>query len=294
MDADKTPISLQDRFVDLMARAILGTALLLPYPTRVAFAGWAVSRLVAPVAGWRRRVRENLALVLPDLPKADVERITRNVADNVGRTLIEIYSGDEFIQRVMASPIEGPGVAALNAAREAGRPIVLVTAHFGNYDAVRAKLSRIGFPMGALYRPMKNTAFNVHYLRAISAIAEPLFATDGRGIGGLVRHLKDGGLIGIVADVAAWKAPLLKFFGKPAHTPLSAADWAIKYGAELIPVFGLRQPDGLTFRIHVAEPIAHTTPEEMMQRYNDAVEDLVRQFPDQWFWIHRRWKTRGT
>ena len=147
--------------------------------------------------------------------------------------------------------------------------------------------------MGALYRPMRNRAFNTHYLSAISTIATPVFPTDARGIAGLVRHLKEGGIIGIVADVASRKAPRLSFFDRDAHTPVSAADWAVRYDAEMIPIFGLRQPDGLTFRIHVGAPIPHGDPGEMMQRYNDTVEEIVRQDPDQWFWIHRRWKQAG-
>jgi KDO2-lipid IV(A) lauroyltransferase len=85
-------------------------------------------------------------------------------------------------------------------------------------------------------------------------------------------------------------APLLPFFGKPAHTPVSAAEWAAKYDALLVPIFGLREPDGMSFRIHVEEPIHHGEPEDMMQRYNDVVEAVVRDNIDQCFWIHRCWK----
>ena len=286
-------ISLADRVQNWTARAILGGALLLPYRARVRLVGWVFSRLVAPIAGWRKRVRNNLDHVAPDLTGPEREHIVRRVADNVGRTLIEIYSGEDFIAYTKGSAIVGPGKAALEAARAEGKPMVLVTAHLGNYDAVRGKLSREGYPMAALYKPMKNAAFHENYLKAISTIAEPVFPTDRAGIAGLVKHLKDGGIIGIVADVASTRAPLLEFFGKPAHTPLSAAEWAAKYDAVMIPVFGLRQPDGFTFSIHVAEPIPHGDAETMMQRYNDTVEAVVRDHMDQWFWIHRRWKLSG-
>lgn len=282
--------SLTDRLQNWAARVVLGGALLLPYRARVRLVGWVVSRVVAPLAGWRKRIRNNLAYVAPDLPGAERESIVRRVADNVGRTLIEIYSGEDFVAYTRGSEIDGPGRSALEAARDAGRPMVLVTAHLGNYDAVRGKLSREGYPMAALYKPMKNAAFHANYLKAISTIAEPVFPTDRAGIAGLVKHLKDGGIIGIVADVASTNAPVLEFFGKPAHTPLSAADWAARYDAVMVPVFGLRQPDGFSFRIHVAEPIPHGDPAEMMQRYNDTVEEVVRDHMDQWFWIHRRWK----
>lgn len=285
--------SFRDRLVNLSARGLIGLALVLPYPWRVALVGRVTRHVIAPLAGWRTRIRDNLAFAMPDLLKPEVERIVREVCDNVGRTLIEIYSGDEFVRRILASPIEGPGLKALERARAAGRPVVLVTAHLGNYDAVRGKLSRIGYPMGALYRPMQNRPFNAHYVGAIEAIAAPVFPTDARGIAGLIRHLKEGGIIGIVADVGSRKAPVLSFFGQSAHTPLSAAEWALKHDAEMIPIFGLRQPDGLSFRIVAADAIPHGSAEDMMQSYNDTVEDLVRRDPGQWFWIHRRWKRRG-
>ena len=140
---------------------------------------------------------------------------------------------------------------------------------------------------------MSNALFNAHYVRAISAISEPIFSTEARGVAGLMRHLRKGGMIGIVCDVGSRKAPRLTFFGQTAHTPLTAAEWALKYDAALIPAFGLRQKDGLSFRLHIAEEIPASTPEIMMQSYNDTVEALVREMPDQWFWVHRRWKQAG-
>ena len=283
-------VSFSDRVQNAFSRTILGGALLLPYGLRVRLFGRIMSSIVAPLAGWNKRVHGNLKYVHPEMSIAERKRIARAVSDNVGRTLIEIYSGEEFVAHALPSPIEGPGLPALKTARAEGRPIVLVTAHLGNYDAVRSKLSREGYPMAAHFRPMKNTLFHKHYLKAISTIAEPVFPTDGKGIASLIRHLKQGGIIGIVADVGSTRAPLLRFFDKPAHTPLSAAEWAVKYDALMIPVFGLRQPDGLTFRLHVSDAIPNSDPAEMMQAYNDVVEKVVREYPEQWFWVHRRWK----
>jgi len=282
-------ISVRDHIQNTFARCVITIALVLPYKTRVRLVGWVVSALVAPIAGWRTRIRTNLQLAVPELSKQEVERIVRGVCNNVGRALIEIYSGEEFLAHVESSPFVGPGVDAFNAFRESHRPMVLITAHIGNYDAVRGTLARQGLAMAALYKPMSNKAFNKHYVSAISTIGQPVFSLGGRGVTGLIRHLKDGGTIGIVGDVMRYAGPLLSFFGQPAHTPVSAAEWAVTYNAPLIPVFGLRNPDGFTFRLHVAEPIPHGTPEEMMQAYNDAVEAVVRDNMDQWFWIHRRW-----
>ena len=283
-------MGIRDHIQNLAARALIGLARLLPYRARVRFTGWVFAKAVAPIAGWKARVRRNLAKVMPNLPGAEVERIADRVANNVGRTLIEIYSGDEFLNMVSDTPFVGPGVEAFAAARAEQKRMILVTAHIGNYDVVRGRLARDGLQMAALYKPMRNVAFNRQYVDAISGIAQPVFPTGRAGVSGLVRHLKQNGCIGIVADVSKLNAPLLSFFGEPAHTPISAAEWAVKYDALLIPIFGLRESDGTSFRIHVEEPIPHGDPANMMQLYNDVVEAVVRDNIDQWFWIHRRWK----
>ena len=283
-------MGIRDHIQNFAARTLIGLARLFPYRTRVRFAGRVMAKAVAPIAGWKERVRRNLAKVMPDLPAAEMERIADRVCNNVGRTLIEIYSGEEFLRTVANTPFVGPGVEAFEAAREEQKRMVLVTAHIGNYDVVRGRLARDGLEMAALYKPMRNEVFNRRYVDAISGIARPVFPTDRAGISGLVRHLKEKGCIGIVADVSNLSAPQLSFFGKPAHTPLSAAEWAVKYDALLVPIFGLREADGMRFRIHIEEPIPHGDPADMMQRYNDVLEVAIRDNIDQWFWIHRRWK----
>lgn len=274
----------------VFASGLIRLALLLPYRTRIRLFGWLVATVGGPLLGWKRRVRDNLALVMPELPKDEVERIATRVCNNAGRTLIEIYSGEEFLRHVTGTPIAGPGAAALEQGMAEGRRMVLVTAHLGNYDVIRGELSRRGLQIAAIYKPMAIQAFNQHYVDAISAISEPVYPVDRAGVSNLVRHLKSGGSIGIVADVNSFQGAVLSFFDQPAHTALSAAEWTLKYDALMIPVFGVRQKDGLSFRIHVEEPVAAGTPEEMMQRYNDVVEKVVRDNCDQWFWIHRRWK----
>jgi KDO2-lipid IV(A) lauroyltransferase len=85
----------------------------------------------------------------------------------------------------------------------------------------------------------------------------------------------------------------LTFFGHPARTTLSAAEMALKYNALVLPVFGVRQPDGYGFRAIIQDEIPHGSAEDMAQAMNDALEAMVRQHPEQWFWVHRRWKQRG-
>lgn len=283
----KTP---GDFLTYLMIRAIIGLAMLLPYRWRVPLAGWIVSRLVAPIAGYSKRVRTNLAYVMPDLPKAEVKRLVRAVPDNAGRTLIEVWSGKAFTSRFSQASLTGPGVAALKEAHATGRSVVLITGHIGNYDAPRAALIAAGFPVGALYREMNNGYFNPHYVAAISGIGEPVFPRGRRGLLALIKFLRSGGMAGFLNDIYMWDGADLQFFGKPAPTALSAAELALKYDALVVPVYGLRTASGLDFEVRCEAPIAHTDAKSMTQAMNDNLEAIVRDHMDQWFWIHRRWK----
>ena len=288
--ADHPPFNLRHWLQDRALRGLIWLLLRLPYRWRVPLCGWVLSRVIAPLAGYRKRIRDNLALVLPDLPKAEVERIVRAVPDNVGRTVIEIYSGAEFVAHAVGNPLTGAGVAALEEAHKVGRPVILVTGHFGNYDASRAALIARGYRVGALYMPMVNRHFNEHYVRAISGVGTPLFPRGRAGLGAMVRHLRSGGMLGMLVDQHMRHGEGLTFFGQEALTALSAAELALKYDALLVPTYAVRKPDGLSFDIIVEPPIPHGTPEAMTQVLNDSLEALVRQHLDQWFWIHRRWK----
>ncbi len=287
----KTPRNrIADRSTDLALRAMIRLALLLPYRWRVPLFGWVAAHLVAPLAGYRRRIRANLAHVLPDLPQAEIRRLCREVPDNVGRTVIEFYSIEAFAERMRSAEIRGPGLAALQAAQAAGKPAILVSGHFGNYQAVRVALRERGWTVAGLYRPMNNPYFNRHYVETTAQLGKPLFARDRRGMAGLVKHLREGGVTGILIDQYFGQGADVSFFGKTAPTATSVAEMALKYDAALIPAYGIRQPDGISIEIALEEPVAHTDAVTMTQACNDSLEAQVRRHMGQWFWVHRRWK----
>lgn len=282
-----------DWITNLVASALIRLALLMPYERRVPFFGWVIARLIAPLAGYTRRAETQLALIWPDMPPDRRRAIAQACCDNFGRTLIENYSRAGFRARVEHGTLSGEGLAALERARADKRPVLFVTGHFGNFEAPRQALTNRGYLIGGFYRPMSNALFNEHYQGTMTDMSGPVFAQGRKGLAGFVRFLRGGGMATILYDVRASAYPDFDFLGLPAPTSTSAAEMALKYDALLLPYFGTRRENGLDFDMEIEAPIPHSDPATMTREMNARLEAHVRAHPEQWFWVHRRWKKRA-
>jgi len=137
---------------------------------------------------------------------------------------------------------------------------------------------------------MANPYFNAHYAQTMTAWGGPVFAQGRKGTIGFARHLAKGGMGTLLFDVHNAAGVAIPFLGQPAMTATSAADLALRYQAIVVPYFATRRPDGLRFDIDVQRPIASDTPAAMMAELTARLDAKVTQHPEQWFWVHRRWK----
>ena len=293
----QTPVptpSKSERAVHFVSNALIygliRLALALPYRIRVRMIGGLLSHVLGPLAGYRRRAMAHIAHVYPDMDTETRKALATACLNNAGRTLIENYSTKDMLARMKDHPVTGPGLDALKQAQDAGRPVILVTGHFGNYEATRAALVSHGFAIGGLYRDMANPYFNAHYVKTMEAFGGPVFPQGRKGTAGFVRHLKAGGQLVLLFDQHVFHAPVLDFLGHPARTSTSAADLALRFDALLIPFYGIRQPDGFGFETTLEAPIAHSDALTMTQAMNDSISARIRANPAQWFWVARRWR----
>ena len=274
-------------------KAIFFGLTLLPFRQRRRLLGWIMAHVIAPVAGYRKRIRENLDHVWPDLAPARRDALAKDVARNIGYTICELTSPQDLLRMARETKLTGPGLAALEEAQRNGRPAIVVSGHFGNYDIVRAGMIAHGFNVGALYRHMNNPYFHEFYLNNISTIGQPLFERGRPGLGDMVRHLKSGGFLAALFDVRARQGVQMPFFGQPALTATSMAELALRYDAILVPFFGTRLPNGAGFTAEIEAPIPHSDPETMTIALNQALEVRIDKHPEQWFWVHNRWRDAG-
>lgn len=282
----------QDRLSDLALRAFVGAVHLLPVRLRMDLVGWIVRRVIAPPLGWYKRAEANIDHVWPGLPAAEKRRIATQAIDNLGRAIIENYDPQEMKRRGSAFPVTGPGLPILEQARAEGRPVLLISGHYGSPVCARSALVARGFQVAGLLRPLANPFSNARYIQNYKDVAEPVFEQGRRGTMDLLKHIRGGGIAAMAFDVFESSGPAIDFLGQPAPTALSPAEIAVKTGALLIPYFGIRRADRYGFDAVIEEPIPHGAPIDMMREATRRLEARIQDDPGQWMWTHRRWKPK--
>lgn len=287
--AEDRPLSLQEG-AELFGFRLM-QALILPFgpATRSSIAGWLGRSLGPLVPSFRKRVYDNLDLVAPEVGAAERRRLLADVFDNFARTAVEYDRLPALYRRAKDFKVEG--LEHLQAAQaQAGGRLVLVSAHLGNWEAIRAVAALHGVELAIIYRAFNNPAVDRACYRLITSTGQPAFHKGRDGARALFKHVRSGKGAMILVDQRAGGAPLVDFMGRPTETSLAAAQLARTLKAPLLPAVGFRE--GGTFRVRFEPPVPHGPQLEMMQAVNDAIESWIVAARGQWFWLHRRWKIR--
>ncbi|MGB0497314.1 MAG: lysophospholipid acyltransferase family protein [Rubricella sp.] len=282
-----------DRLGGWLANTILRTihaALrLLPPDRRVALGGAVGRTLLVRVPFIRKRADRNLALIYPMMPPEERAAAIAACGDNFGRVAVEQGMMGTFIARTDRFRPTGPGWDIARAEIAAGRAVVFASAHYGNWEAIRALFKAEGLSVAGVYRPHNNPFFNADFVASLEEVDETTFA-KGSGTKDLIRHVREGGAVMILIDQKQTGSPLFDFLGHPAETALTPAKLALTSDAPLIPALARRMEDGTHFEAWLGAPIAQGTPEEMTEAVNAALTEGIERAPEQWFWFHRRWR----
>lgn len=238
----------------------------------------------------RERVENNLNLIFPEMHADERRRIRIAMADSFGRTLIETVTVPQFHAQAAWSDPSGPGWEPFLLGRAEGKGALLVSGHFGQWEAVRGMLKARGIEAGALYRPVKNPYLQRMYFRQMSLSGSPLFARSRQGMRELVRHLRSGGVVCVLLDQFVQGGQPIDFLGHPAPTGTAIAELALRFDVPMIPAYGTREPDGLHTRIEFEAPLARVSADQMTQDAASSLGARVLERPEQYYWLHRRWK----
>jgi Kdo2-lipid IVA lauroyltransferase/acyltransferase len=246
---------------------------------------------------WRRIALNNLRFAFPEASWQWVRRIAWSVAQNYGTTLVEIVQMRFFSRDQILSRVKLHGLDQVLEQVSPQQGVVVVSAHMGNWEVgMQVMPCFFGRPLTAVAKKFKaglvenwlhktRTRFGSQILYKKGALAE------------MTRIIREGGVLTILVDMARRKDGVdIEFFGKKATATPAAAMLALRCRCPVVPVFCLREADG-TIGIQIGAPIEMLRSRDLRrdlvvntQRITDVVEGMVRQHPEQWHWVMKRWK----
>lgn len=269
-----------------------------PFALRVGIMVGQLAPIVLPHL--RRHAERNLRLALPQADERERRRIKRGTFRNLGRLLGEISQFPRFKRANIAAIVVYEGLDNYLRAVAQGRGVILLTGHIGAWELSVYAHSIYGHPMSFLARRVDNPR--------VERLAESQRARFGNrsidkknSVREVLKTLKAGGVVGILADLNAAREEgvFCDFFGVPACTTAGVATLALRTGAVVLPGYIVWDEAARIHRLHF-EPSIETintgNQKDDVQintaRYTAALEAIIRRHPDQWLWIHRRWRTR--
>jgi len=227
------------------------------------------------------------------------QQIVRQVFNNLGTMLFEIAWAYRLDPRDYPRYFQISGREHYDRAMAKGRGALLLTAHMGNWELFTIIAHMTGIPASVVYRPIDVPALDAAVKKLRCCYGAQLIPTK-YAFYRIAKTLKKQGCVAMLMDqnVDWYNGVFVDFFERRACTNRGMAYMAVRTGAPVVPVFMLREPDGYRAEVLPEIPLINTGDlqkdiEENTARYNKAIEAIVRQYPDQWFWVHQRWKTKA-
>jgi KDO2-lipid IV(A) lauroyltransferase len=259
-----------------------------------AIGGWIGRNLVAPTSLSRLAI-ENLNGAFPDKSDAEIAAILRAMWDNLGRVMGEYSHLDRFHSGSPNARVELTGTENLDTAKATGKPLLLISAHFANWEVMQFALHDNGIRGAPVVRPANNPYVNRWLEAARIRNGMPEQIPKHGGTRRVFTLLRKGASICMFVDQRASEGILVPFFGRNAFTTPLPAALALKLGAVIVPISSVRLP-GARFRMH-AYPMLEMPDTgdhdrdivEITATLNRFIEERIRERPGEWLWIHRRW-----
>jgi len=275
--------------------------LLLPLNRAIQFGGAAGWLAYFALRRERHTALRNLGQAIPEiLPARQRRQLVREVFRNCGRGLAEVFWFPKYTKALVAERVSIVGSEHLLGVYARGRGFICLSAHLGNWELLGAYVAQVlGISFGVVARDLKNPLVDELVRRNRQKMGINVIMRGKSGIA-IYRRLGKGECVGILGDQdTRGEGIFVNFFGQPAYTQNGVAHLCVKTGADIIPLFIIRNPDKVTHTIYVEPPLRvertgdhHRDVQEITQSFTKVIEGYIRRYPAQWMWFHRRWRRK--
>ncbi|MCE2395073.1 lysophospholipid acyltransferase family protein [Candidatus Poribacteria bacterium] len=227
-----------------------------------------------------------------------VGRMVRRSFQNIGKNLMEFMQLPCMSPETLHQLVTLEGREHIDKALVQGRGAIILTAHFGNWELLGASILAHGYTIRGITRELRSKRLDAIVSSYREKVGWQGIDRD-RSVREVLRCLNRNELIAILADVdTRTRGIFVDFFGQPAYTPYSPVAFALKTGAAILPTFIVRQPDN-SHRAIIEAPLTLQQSGEKetdllvnTQQFTKVIESYIRRYPEQWIWMHERWKTQ--
>jgi lauroyl/myristoyl acyltransferase len=266
-------------------------------PSLIGYAlfGWIGARFFDWFADAREPLRDNLRHVMPGVAPAEIDRVARSILRNHLKNYYDFFRSSRLSRGDIAKLVQVNGFENLERAREHGRGVIFITAHFGNLDIVGQMFAIRGYRVTT---PAEHVKPEILYQRIVATRASKgltIIPVDGPLLS-LVRALKKNEIVGLASDLDVTHSGIsIDFFGASARLPDGHVQLALRTGAALLPAFSMRLPNN-TFAAYAEPAVELQNTGHFEADVRTGVEQVARvmekwigQHPEQWVMFHRIW-----
>ncbi|NOY53464.1 MAG: lysophospholipid acyltransferase family protein [Deltaproteobacteria bacterium] len=252
--------------------------------------------------GRRKRIAlENLRLAFGnEKTEGELQSILKTAYCRTGSSLLEFAGLPKLTRKQLSGRVRFEGLEHLEAARKSGRGVILLAAHFGNWELTAQSLALAGFPGYAVGRRANVLLLHNYIVHCRESHGNRILVRD-QAVRKIFTILREGKILGILCDQrgSTSRGLMINFFGHPAPTDPHIARIILKAKPVVLMVFGIRNPDE-SHRVIVSKPLTFSLRGDpgkdalhITRRYMQALEEMIRKHPEQWLWMHRRWMRRS-
>lgn len=273
--------------IEAIAVDLLFTAFRLMPLDMASYIGGFMARAIGPFLRAQRIARRNLEMIFPDMSWQERQKLLSKMWDNLGRVAAELphLPGDELLTRITVSGNIPP----------ADVPTLFFSGHIGNWELAYPIAHENNIKVTLVYRQANNPYVDkiIYNLRASKS--DKMFPKGPAGVVRMMRSIKDGNTLAMLVDQKMNDGIPVPFFGRPAMSAPAIAELALRYNMPLIPCRVLRT-EGCHFEAKVFPAIEYEKTGDrdkdvltIMTKINALLESWIRERPEQWFWVHKRW-----
>ncbi len=268
-------------------------------PERLSYAlGRRMGSLLFHLIKRRRELAINNIRKCWDYSEDKATLLTKRVFEDVAIQFVETLRMKQWIAEDFRDRVELEGLENLKDAYEQDQGVIIFTGHIGNYELLGLYLAWLGYPVNAIVKQYKNKLINEDLTQMRVSTGAKIFYTDRQGVRKSFKSLFKNELLIVAGDQDAHEdGEFVEFLNRPASTPTGPVVFAQKTGAVIIPIYPIKIKDG-RYKFIIEEAITVDKEADDLERRRvlqdlaNSLEKKVEEYPEQWLWLHRRWKTK--